>query len=70
MILAPLVALVGVWLLVQATLHWRLETWTLIHTHAGEKATYILHGDCRPGERQEFELYLAERIREAGAGRG
>jgi len=55
---------------VQATRHWRLEAWTLIHTRDGEKVTHILHGACRPGEPQEFELDLADHIRKAGHGRG
>jgi hypothetical protein len=67
-LLAPFLALLGSWLLVHAGLHWGLESWTLVNTRTGEKATHMVHADCQPGERQEFEHSLGERTRDAARG--
>jgi hypothetical protein len=62
-LLAPLVAVLGGWLLVRGLKGWRLETWTLIRKSDGSTATHFAHSFGGAEDRRDFETRLIEQIR-------
>jgi hypothetical protein len=62
-LLAPLVGVLGGWLLVRGLKGWRIETWTLIRKSDGSAATHFAHSLGSPEDRRDFETRLVEQIR-------
>ena len=69
-LVAPLILIIGVFMLGRVVQNVRIETWTTIRKWDGSSATSFSHRDCDPAERRVFEDALADAVREIRRTRG